>query len=94
MVENEIQENLQKDKDNFKVDLDELRRRLQVDKGLSERECDVFFVVGSGCNNLEAAEKLFVAEGTVKFHLTNVFRKLGVKSRSRIVLLAHGLDSL
>ena len=93
MVESEIEGRLQNAKEK-KVDLDELRSRLQTEKKLSVRECDVFFVVGSGLNNIEAGEKLHVTEGTIKFHLTNVFKKLGVKSRSRIVLLAHGLEPL
>ena len=86
-----IKERLSKVSD---INLEKISEDLQVKKGLSEREVDIFFVVGSGVNNSEAAEKLHVTEGTVKFHLTNVFRKLDIKSRSRLVLLAHGLEAL
>ncbi len=76
------------------VDLEKIRETLINEKGLSERECEVFFMVGSGVNNREAANQMFVTEGTVKFHLTSIFKKLGIKNRSKLVLLAHGIDAL
>jgi len=76
------------------VNLDQLHESLMTDKGLTLRECDFFFMVGSGINNCEAAERLNVTEGTVKFHLTSIFKKLNVSSRAKLVLLAHGLEPL
>ncbi len=78
----------------LKVDLDKLHYDLLNVKGLSQRQCDVFFTVGSGMTNKEVAEKLCVSQATVKFHLTHIFNKLKVKSRSRLVILAHGLEPL
>lgn len=91
MSEKDIQNRI----DSFEsVSLDKLRQSLIENKGFSDRECDIFFVVGSGVNNYDAAEYLRISEGTVKFHLTSIFKKLEVNSRSKLVILAHGLEPL
>ena len=61
--------------------------------GLSPRELSILKALESGGSNREIAERLFVAEQTVKFHLTNIYRKLGVSSRTEAVHYAyeHGL---
>jgi DNA-binding NarL/FixJ family response regulator len=41
-----------------------------------------------GLNNNEIAEKLVVSLGTVKFHISNIFQKLGIDSRVEAVKLA------
>jgi DNA-binding NarL/FixJ family response regulator len=41
-----------------------------------------------GLNNNEIAERLVVSLGTVKFHISNIFHKLGVDSRVEAVKLA------
>ena len=56
--------------------------------GLTERERDVLKGMVDGLNNNEIAEKLVISLGTVKFHVSNVFQKLGVKSRVEAVRLA------
>lgn len=40
----------------------------------------------TGCSNRVAAEDLHVTEKTIKFHLTNIYKKCGVKNRSELVL--------
>ncbi len=55
---------------------------------LTERERDVLKCMADGLNNNEIAEKLVVSLGTVKFHVSNIFRKLGVDSRVEAVKLA------
>lgn len=61
----------------------------QIDGGrLTERERDVLKCMLDGLNNKEIAEKLFVSLGTVKFHVSNIFQKLGVDSRVEAVKLA------
>jgi DNA-binding CsgD family transcriptional regulator len=52
---------------------------------LSQREMDVAQRVASGGTNREVAQDLFVNEKTVEFHLGNVYRKLGLRSRSELV---------
>jgi DNA-binding NarL/FixJ family response regulator len=66
------------------------------EKGLSERELDVLRALSEGKSNKEIAGSLWLAQQTVKFHLTNVYRKLGVNSRTEAVNWAyrHGLVEL
>lgn len=55
---------------------------------LTERERDVLRCMVDGLSNNEIAEKLVVSLGTVKFHVSNIFHKLGVDSRVEAVKLA------
>ncbi|MBE0672606.1 MAG: response regulator transcription factor [Anaerolineales bacterium] len=55
---------------------------------LTERERDVLKCMMDGLNNNEIAERLVVSLGTVKFHISNIFHKLGVDSRVEAVKLA------
>ena len=61
------------------------RERL-VKLGYTPREIDVIEVVGWGVSNREAAEHLFVSEKTVKYHLTNIYKKTKIKSREQLVV--------
>jgi DNA-binding NarL/FixJ family response regulator len=60
---------------------------------LSKREMTILQALQSGLSNKQIAKELFLAEQTVKFHLTNIYRKLGVNSRTEAVRYAyeHGL---
>lgn len=66
------------------------------DAGLTERELEILRALGEGRSNREIAKKLWLAEQTVKFHLTNIYRKLNVSSRTEAVYWAyqHSLLSL
>lgn len=55
---------------------------------LTERERDVLKVMVDGLNNQEIADKLVISLGTVKFHISNIFHKLGVDSRVEAVKIA------
>jgi two-component system, NarL family, response regulator LiaR len=55
---------------------------------LTERERDVLKSMVDGLNNREIAETLVVSLGTVKFHVSNIFQKLGVDSRVEAVKMA------
>lgn len=55
---------------------------------LTERETDVLKCLVDGENNKEIAAKLFVSLGTVKFHISNIFQKLGVENRVEAVRMA------
>lgn len=63
---------------------------------LSERESEVLKLVTSGMSNKEIAEKLFLSQRTIKAHLTNIFNKLNVASRSEAIVkgLQWGLVTL
>ncbi|MBX3311597.1 MAG: response regulator transcription factor [Microbacteriaceae bacterium] len=55
---------------------------------LTDRELEVLRLLVQGVTNQEIARALYVTEATVKTHLTHIFTKLDVDSRSRAILLA------
>lgn len=55
---------------------------------LTAREMSVLRLVVHGKANKEIADDLFISEGTVKIHLTHLFQKLGVASRTEAIALA------
>lgn len=59
-------------------------------KGLSLRELEVTGLVTQGLTNKQVADKLFVCEKTVKFHLTNIFKKTSFKNRSQLIVYTVG----
>ncbi|MFL5919144.1 MAG: response regulator [Gaiellaceae bacterium] len=56
--------------------------RAARDAGLTERELVIVRAVARGLSNEAIAKEQWVAEQTVKFHLTNIYRKLGVANRT------------
>jgi DNA-binding NarL/FixJ family response regulator len=58
---------------------------------LSEREIEVLCVIAQGKTNKEIAAQLYIAEGTVKNHVTNILGKLGVRDRTQAALKAREL---
>ena len=61
--------------------------------GLTEREVAILKAVARGLSNQAIGKELWVTEQTVKFHLTNIYRKLGVANRTEAARYAyqHGL---
>lgn len=53
---------------------------------LTEREMEVLAQLGYGLNNKEIAEKLFITEGTVKNHVSNIISKLSVRDRTQAAI--------
>jgi DNA-binding NarL/FixJ family response regulator len=56
---------------------------------LTSRELEVLQLVAAGSTNGDIARKLWVTEQTVKFHLSNVYRKLDVGNRTEASRYAH-----
>jgi DNA-binding NarL/FixJ family response regulator len=63
--------------------------------GLTRRELEILRLAAEGLSNAELAKMLWVTEQTVKFHLSNVYRKLDVANRTEASRWAqiHGLLS-
>lgn len=60
-------------------------------ENLSKREQEVLKLVCAGLSNDEISKKLFISVGTTKWHLGNIFLKLGVKRRTQAVEMARKL---
>lgn len=56
---------------------------------LSPREQEIIRLVGGGLSNKEIADRLAIAEATVKAHFTHIFQKLGVRDRCQLVALYY-----
>lgn len=64
--------------------------------GLTPRELEVLQLLASGARNREIAEQLSLSVNTVKYHIENLYEKLGVRSRTQAVRVAgeRGLSNL
>jgi DNA-binding CsgD family transcriptional regulator len=60
-------------------------RRERSTTRLTPQELQVALVVADGATNVEAAAQLFLSAKTIEFHLSNVYRKLGIRSRAQLV---------
>ena len=63
-------------------------------EALSEREVEILRLIASGASNREIAATVFLAEGTVKNHVTNILGKLGVRDRTQATIKAAELGLL
>lgn len=61
---------------------------------LSQRELEILHLVAAGHSNQEIADQLVLAVGTVKKHLSNIYGKLGIKTRTQCILRAQELGLL
>ena len=61
---------------------------------LSERELEILTILATGATNREIAGQLYIAEGTVKNHVTNILGKLDARDRTQAVIKAQQLGIL
>jgi DNA-binding NarL/FixJ family response regulator len=75
------------------IDLVNAAKTASDDAGLTKRELSILQELPAGGSNQQIAKRLFLAEQTVKFHLTNIYRKLGVSTRTEALhyVYEHGL---
>jgi two-component system, NarL family, nitrate/nitrite response regulator NarL len=59
---------------------------------LTEREDQIFRLLGEGLNNHEISQRLGLSENTVKHYITPLLHKLGVRNRTEAALVANGGD--
>lgn len=56
---------------------------------LTPRERDVLCLIATGSSNREIAQKLFISEGTVKNHVTNILNRLNLRDRTQAAIFAN-----
>ncbi|WGL51892.1 response regulator transcription factor [Nocardioides sp. BP30] len=67
------------------------RRAFDVLAELTPQQSKILFLIAEGLTNRQIAEKLFLAEKTVKNHVTGLLARLGVQHRTQAAVLAHRL---
>jgi LuxR family maltose regulon positive regulatory protein len=58
----------------------------------TKRELEILTLVATGSSNTEIADQLYVSNNTVKYHLKNLYGKLGVNNRVKLITKARRLD--
>jgi len=59
-----------------------------VDYHLTDRELEVLVILAEGLTNQQSALRLSISQSTLKFHMRNIYQKLGVQTRSEALVLA------
>ena len=57
----------------------------------TKRELEILGLVANGSSNSEIADQLYVSNNTVKYHLKNLYGKLGVNNRIKLITTARRL---
>jgi DNA-binding NarL/FixJ family response regulator len=82
VIESSIAKKLIKSMSRHKVSSSEV-------KALTPRELEISILVGQGLNNKEISKMLFLSEGTIKNHLSNIFSKLDIRDRTQLAIFVH-----
>ena len=59
---------------------------MSADRELTRREREILILLMDGRTTAQISNELFVSEGTVKSHLTSIYRKLGVTNRTEAAI--------
>jgi len=76
-------------KKQIKIDNEDTNNKLI--EPLTERELEILKLVSQGMTNKSIADELYITIGTTKWHLSNIYSKLGVKSRTKATVKAKNL---
>lgn len=60
---------------------------------LTPREKEVLRLIATGANNREIAQQLYISEGTVKNHVTNILNRLNLRDRTQAAIIANTFSS-
>jgi LuxR family transcriptional regulator, maltose regulon positive regulatory protein len=71
------------------MDITHVKRKQAQDPLLTRREREILQLLSMGLSNQEMAEKLVIAEGTLKRHVANLYQKLGVHNRTQAIRHFH-----
>jgi len=71
-------------------DLNERMEEIAKEYEMTNREKDLCRLVYEGKSNRQIAQALFISESTVKTHVYNIFRKMGVKNRVGVARVVRG----
>lgn len=77
----------------LRFSIDKPSRTLRSNDLLTKREAEIVELVCQGLRNRDIASRCDLAEGTVKIHLNSIFRKLGVTSRSELIVQQGGMKA-
>lgn len=78
--------------DKIGVNAPDLMTSIEYVKGLTPKQLRVLRCLKEGKMNKQIAEELFVTEATVKAHISSIFKKFNVSSRTQVVLLMDKID--
>ncbi|OGO59261.1 MAG: hypothetical protein A2025_03745 [Chloroflexi bacterium RBG_19FT_COMBO_47_15] len=67
---------------------DDSSKAIDTQSSPSDREMEIVRLIVEGCTNKEIAQKLFIAENTVKVHVKNILTKLELRNRQQLVAYA------
>jgi len=70
----------------------EEKKRVRKKSSLSRQEEQVLQLIADGLSNKEIASELFIAESTVKSHVSNIFGKLGARRRTEAIKIGKELE--
>jgi LuxR family maltose regulon positive regulatory protein len=80
--------------DDLSLDFTEADAVEHLIEPLTERELDVLKLIASGLKYREIAEKLFISQNTVRFHIKSIYSKLNVNNRTQAIQAARRLRIL
>ena len=71
----------------------DMLKQMAADFHLSDREEEIFMMLAQGRSRQAIANTLFISEGTVKSHVSNIYRKFGVTGKDNLLAKVEELKS-